>query len=148
MRNLYRCLIFTALAIYLLIGGSTGLCKVRGNLAIEHHHHSHSQLSQSVDSDSDHPQLCLDANATSDCEIPTIPCDDSHKEDGSELTALTPDSPKPIASPFVGLVPAVILTPQLATSPPTGSLQAQALSSSYRRGSPSTLSAQLCRYLV
>ena len=137
-----------ALSIYLLIGGSTGLCKVWGHLALEHHHHSHTQLAQSHDSGSDHALLCLDANAVSECEIPAIPCDDSHKENGSELTALTPDAPKPIASPFAGLVPAAILTPQLSAIQQTGSLQAIALSSSCRRGSPPTLAAQLCRYLV
>jgi len=148
MRNLHRCLTFMALAIYLLIGGSTGLCKVWGNLALEHHHHSHAQAAHVHASESDRPPHCLDTNTTSDCEIPVIPCDDSHKEDGNELTAVTPLTPKPISSPFVGLVPAIILTPQLAVSQQTGSLQTQALSNSYRRGSPPTLVAQLCRYLV
>ncbi len=137
-----------ALSIYLLIGGTTGLCKVWENLALEHHHHSHSQLSQPGDSGGDHPLLCSDAGATAECEIPAIPCDDSHKQDGSELTALTPDSPVPIASPFVGLLPAAVTAPPMSTSLQIGGLQTHKLADSSRRGSSPTLAAQLCRFLV
>lgn len=146
MRNLYRCLTLMALSIYLLISGSTGLCKVWASLALEHHHHSQAQLSQSHDSAHAHPALCSDAAA--DCDIPAIPCDDSHKEDGRELTALTPDSPAPIASPFVGLLPATVTVPPMSASLLTGGAQSHTLSDSSRRGSPPTLAAQLCRFLV
>jgi len=148
MRNLHRCLIFTALSIYLLIGGTTGVCKILGILELEHHHHSHAQLAESSGSDGTHSSICVAVDGAPDCDIPAIPCDESHKEDGGELNALTPVTTKSIASPFVGLLPAIVMIPQ--QSPTTQGAGCYAFGRTYstRRGSPPSLAAQLCRFLV
>ena len=139
MRTLHKCFTLTALATYLLVGGMAGLCSLWGSLEIEHHHHSQAHVVAN-----DHGSVC--PSHESDCEVPAIPCHDSSEEDGDELTAVTPNSIKPIATPFVGLVPAPASAPLPVVT--TRIVAQHSLSRETLRGSPSKRTAQLCRFLV